>query len=128
MTLLLFLHRCKFWFSLIIIHPRDQAKTTFTVLMARIPIGECRLVCNPPTNFQRCMVNIFCDFVEKIGDILFSDFVTYGTSVDHCLYNLTKILQRCKEIDLMLNWELFPFMIRDKTIFGQKFPKRYKFG
>jgi hypothetical protein len=88
--------------------------------MARIPIGECRLVCNPPTNFQRCMVNIFFAFVETIGEILFSDFVTCGTSVDHYLYNLTKILQRCKEIDLMLNWEIFPFMIRQKTIFGKK--------
>jgi hypothetical protein len=33
------------------------------------------------------------------------DFSIYGKSFDDCLKNLDKVLQRCKEKHLVLNWE-----------------------
>jgi hypothetical protein len=62
----------------------------------------------------------FWDYAEKIAEVLFKKFVSYGTSFDHCIYNLKKVLQPCKESNLMLNWELCHFMIRKKIIFGQR--------
>jgi hypothetical protein len=35
---------------------------------------------------------------------------------DHCLRNLDRVLQRCKEKDLVLNWERCHFMVREGIV------------
>jgi hypothetical protein len=35
----------------------------------------------------------------------------YGTSFDECLNNLFKVLQRCEEVDLVLNRDKCYFMV-----------------
>ena len=62
-------------------------------------------LCNAPATFQRCMVSIFSDMLEKSMEVFTDDFSVYGTSYDSCLQNLEKILDRCEETDLVLNWE-----------------------
>ncbi|WVZ52492.1 hypothetical protein U9M48_003546 [Paspalum notatum var. saurae] len=62
-------------------------------------------LCNAPASFQRCMMAIFSDFIENIIEVFMDDFSVYGKSFDQCLENLEKVLQRCKEVDLVLNWE-----------------------
>ena len=66
------------------------------------------------------MVNIFGNFVEDIVEVLFNNLISYGTTFDQCLYNLTKVLQRCIEAKLMLNWELCHFMVREEIVFGRR--------
>ena len=105
-------------FSQIQIHPEDQEKTTFTCpygtyAYRRMPFG----LCNASATFQKCMMNIFGNFVEDIVDVLFKNFISYGTTFDHCLYNLTKVLQRCKKTKLVLNWECCHFMVREGFFF-----------
>lgn len=60
-------------------------------------------LCNAPATFQRCMNDIFADFVEEIMEVFMDDFLVYGTSFDDCLRNLTKVLQRCEDTNLVLN-------------------------
>ncbi|XP_022869597.1 uncharacterized protein K02A2.6-like [Olea europaea var. sylvestris] len=53
-------------YNQIVIAPEDQEKTTFTcpyrtVTFRRMPFG----LCNAPATFQRCMMAIFSDMVEK---------------------------------------------------------------
>nr|CAN65374.1 hypothetical protein VITISV_032197 [Vitis vinifera] len=48
----------------------DQEKTTFTCPFGtyayrRMPFG----LCNAPTTFQRCMLSIFSDMVERIMEV-----------------------------------------------------------
>jgi hypothetical protein len=48
------------------VDPQDQEKTTFTCPFGtfayrRMPFG----LCNAPATFQRCMMSIFSDMVEK---------------------------------------------------------------
>ena len=61
-------------------------------------------LCNVPANFQRCMTAIFSGFCEKIVEVFMDDFSIYDTYFDDCLSNLDRVLQRCDEINLVLNW------------------------
>ncbi|CAN6579330.1 unnamed protein product [Malus baccata var. baccata] len=106
-------------YNQIVIAPEDQEKTTFTCPFGtfayrRMPFG----LCNAPATFQRCMVNIFSDYVEKIIEIFMDDFSVFGNSFDHCLSNLTLILKRCVETNLVLNWEKCHFMVKQGIVLG----------
>uniref|UniRef100_A0A2N9H9R5 Reverse transcriptase domain-containing protein n=1 Tax=Fagus sylvatica TaxID=28930 RepID=A0A2N9H9R5_FAGSY len=84
----------------------DQGKTTFTCpfgtfAFRRMPFG----LCNAPATFQRCMVSIFSDMVEKFMEVFMDDLSVFGDSFDDCLNNLKLVLARCVEKGLVLNWE-----------------------
>jgi hypothetical protein len=88
------------------IHPDDQSKTTFTCPYRTY--AYCRMsfgLCNAPASFQRCMMSIFSDMIEEIMEVFMDDFSVYGKTFDDCLENLDKVLQRCEEKHLVLNWE-----------------------
>ncbi|XP_062100770.1 uncharacterized protein LOC133806691 [Humulus lupulus] len=46
------------------------------------------------------------------------DFSVYGDSFDRCLHNLTLVLQRCIETNLVLNWEKCHFMVNQGIVLG----------
>ena len=62
-------------------------------------------LCNAPGTFQRCMMAIFSDMVEKTIEVFMNDFSVLGSSFDDCLENLRAVLVRCEETNLVLNWE-----------------------
>ncbi|KAF5809903.1 putative nucleotidyltransferase, Ribonuclease H [Helianthus annuus] len=103
------------------IAPEDQEKTTFTCpygtyAYRRMPFG----LCNAPATFQRCMIAIFQDMVESSMEVFMDDFSLYGSSFDQCLMNLEKMLKRCVETQLMLNWEKCHFMVTEGIVLGHK--------
>ena len=51
------------------------------------------------------MMSIFSDYVERIIEVFMDDFTVYGDSLDKCLENLSLILKRCTETNLVLNYE-----------------------
>nr|GEU91886.1 reverse transcriptase domain-containing protein [Tanacetum cinerariifolium] len=76
------------------IDPRDQEKTTFTCpygtfAYRRMPFG----LCNAPGTFQRCMLAIFHNMVEKTMEVFMDDFSVFGNSFKNCLSRLDKMLQ-----------------------------------
>nr|GFA47143.1 reverse transcriptase domain-containing protein [Tanacetum cinerariifolium] len=76
------------------INPRDQEKTTFTCLYGmfayrRMPFD----LCNAPGTFQRCMLAIFHDMVEKTMEVFMDDFSVFGNSFETCLSRLDKMPQ-----------------------------------
>ncbi|KAK1417158.1 hypothetical protein QVD17_26281 [Tagetes erecta] len=103
------------------IAPEDQEKTTFTCpygtfAYRRMPFG----LCNAPATFQRCMVAIFHDMIEDSMEVFMDDFSVFGSSFDSCLSNLERMLARCEETNLMLNWEKCHFMVREGIVLGHK--------
>jgi len=99
--------------------PEDQEKTTFTcpfVTFAyrRMPFG----LCNAPATFQRCMISIFSDMVERFLEVFMDDFSIFGSSFEECLHHLTLVLVRCKEKNLVLIWEKCPFMVHQGIVLG----------
>ncbi|CAN6583707.1 unnamed protein product [Malus baccata var. baccata] len=106
-------------YNQIVIAPEDQEKTTFTCPFGtfayrRMPFG----LCNAPATFQRCMMSIFSDYVEKIIEVFIDDFSVFGDSFDGCLHNLSLILKRCIETNLVLNWEKCHFMVKQGIVLG----------
>ena len=86
------------------ISAEDQEETTFTCPFGtyayrRMPFG----LCNAPATFQRCMLSIFSDMVERIMEIYMDDITVYGGSFEECLVNLETILHRCIEKNLVLS-------------------------
>nr|GFA92048.1 reverse transcriptase domain-containing protein [Tanacetum cinerariifolium] len=66
------------------IDPRDQEKTTFTCpygtfVYRRMPFG----LCNALGTFQRCMLAIFYDMVEKTMEVFMDDFSIFGIVLGH---------------------------------------------
>lgn len=101
-------------YNQIAIASKDQEKTTFTCpygtfTYKRMPFG----LCNAPTTFQRCIMSIFSDMVEKYIEICMDDFLVFGSSFDKCLDNLALVMKRCKETNLVLNWKKCHFIVKE---------------
>ena len=112
-------------YNQIAIAPEDQEKTTFTCpygtfAFRRMPFG----LCNAPGTFQRCMMAIFSDMVEKTIEIFMDDFSVMGNSFDNCLTNLRAVLARCEETNLVLNWEKCHFMVQEGIVLGHRISAR----
>nr|GFA65297.1 reverse transcriptase domain-containing protein [Tanacetum cinerariifolium] len=103
---------------------KDQEKTTFTCPYGTfayrcMPFG----LCNTPSTFQRCMMAIFHDMIEKTMEVFMDDFSVFGNSFQTCLSHLEKILKRCEDTNLCLNWEKSHFMVKEGIVLGHKISK-----
>ncbi|RDX88818.1 Retrovirus-related Pol polyprotein from transposon 17.6, partial [Mucuna pruriens] len=101
------------------IAPEDQHKTTFTCpfgtfAYTRMPFG----LCNAPSTFQRCMTSIFSDLLQKCMEVFMDDFTVYVDSFEACLSNLSKVLKRCIDTNLVLNFEKCHFMVTQGIVLG----------
>ncbi|RDX94083.1 Retrovirus-related Pol polyprotein, partial [Mucuna pruriens] len=97
----------------------DQHKTTFTCpfgtfAYTRMPFG----LCNAPSTFQRCMMSIFSDLLQDCMEVFMDDFTVYAESFDACLNNLSKVLKRCTDTNLVLNFEKCHFMVTEGIVLG----------
>ncbi|GJR04072.1 reverse transcriptase domain-containing protein [Tanacetum coccineum] len=106
------------------IDPQDQEKTTFTCpygtfAYRRMPFG----LCNAPGTFQRCMMAIFHDMIEKTMEVFMDNFLVFGDSFASCLSNLERMLKRCEDTNLVLNWEKCHFMCKEGIVLGHKISK-----
>ncbi|GJR21023.1 putative reverse transcriptase domain-containing protein [Tanacetum coccineum] len=77
------------------IYPLDQEKTTFTCpyetfAYRRMPFG----LCNAPGTFQRCMVAIFHDMIEKTMEVFMDDFSVLD---DSFFLTISHLGQKCSK-------------------------------
>ncbi|GJT09021.1 reverse transcriptase domain-containing protein [Tanacetum coccineum] len=106
------------------IDPKDQEKTTFTCpyrtfAYRRMPFG----LCNALGMFQRCMMTIFHDMIEETMEVFMDNFLVFGDSFSSCLSYLDKMLKRCEDTNLVLNWEKCHFMVKEGIVLGHKISK-----
>ncbi|RDX82436.1 Retrovirus-related Pol polyprotein, partial [Mucuna pruriens] len=97
----------------------DQHKTTFTCpfgtfAYTRMPFG----LCNAPSTFQCCMTSIFSDLLQDCMEVFMDDFTVYADSFETCLSNLSKVLKRCININLVLNFEKCHFKMTKGILLG----------
>nr|GEW27856.1 reverse transcriptase domain-containing protein [Tanacetum cinerariifolium] len=108
----------------ILIDPQDQEKTTFTCPYGtfsyrRMPFS----LYNASGTFQRCMMDIFYDMIEKTTEVFMNNFSVFSDSFPLCLSYLEKMLKRCKDTNLVLKWEKCHFMVKEGIVFGHKISK-----
>nr|GEW57474.1 reverse transcriptase domain-containing protein [Tanacetum cinerariifolium] len=114
------------------IDPKDQEKTTFTCPYGTfayrcMPFG----LCNAPGTFQRCMMVIFHDMIEKTMEVFMDDFFVFGNSFQSCFSHLERMLKRCEDTNLCLNWEKSHFMVKGSdfaigAVLGQRQDKHFR--
>ncbi|GKE18723.1 reverse transcriptase domain-containing protein [Tanacetum coccineum] len=102
----------------------DQVKTTFrfpygTFAYRRMPFG----LCNAPAIFQRCMIAIFHDMCKEFIEVFMDDFSVFKNLFHFCLTNLSKMLARCEETNLVLNWEKCHFIVKEGIVLCHKISK-----
>ena len=74
--------------------------------------------------FQRCMLSIFSDMVDRIMKVFMDDITIYGSIFKECLVNLKASLNRCIENDLVLNREKCHFMVQQRIVLGHIISKK----
>ena len=62
-------------------------------------------LCNAPSTFKICMMAIFTDYIDNFMEMFMDDFSVFGSSFDVCFANLSTVLKRCEEVNLVLSWE-----------------------
>nr|GEZ47405.1 reverse transcriptase domain-containing protein [Tanacetum cinerariifolium] len=104
------------------IDPKDQEKTTFTCpygtfVYKHMPFG----LCNAPGTFQRCMMAIFHDMIEKTMEVFMDDLSVFKNSFSTCLINLERMLKRCEDTKLALNCDYAV-----GAVLGQRIEKHFR--
>ncbi|RDX82609.1 hypothetical protein CR513_36581, partial [Mucuna pruriens] len=63
-------------------------------------------------------MSIFSNLLQDCMDIFMDDFTVYADSFDACLGNLSKVLTRCIDTNLVLNFEKCHFMVIEGIVLG----------
>nr|GEY12957.1 reverse transcriptase domain-containing protein [Tanacetum cinerariifolium] len=74
--------------------------------------------------FQRCMMAIFHDMIEKTMEVFMDDFSVFGNSFQSYLSHLEKMLKMCEDTNLCLNWEKSHFMVKECIVLCHKISKQ----
>nr|GEW55678.1 reverse transcriptase domain-containing protein [Tanacetum cinerariifolium] len=69
------------------------------------------------------MMAIFHDMIEKMMEVFMDDFSVFGNSFGTCLSHLDKMLKRCEDTNLCLNWEKSHFMVKEGIVLCHKISK-----
>nr|GEY50468.1 reverse transcriptase domain-containing protein [Tanacetum cinerariifolium] len=80
-------------------------------------------LCNAHGTFQRCMMAIFHDMIEKTMEVFMDDFLIFEESFSSCLSHLDTMLQWCEDTNLVLNWEKCHFIVKEGIVLGHKISK-----
>nr|GEW41368.1 reverse transcriptase domain-containing protein [Tanacetum cinerariifolium] len=80
-------------------------------------------LCNAPGTFQMCMIAVFHDMIEKTMEVFMDDFSVFENSFQTCLSYLERMLKRCEDTNLCLNWEKSHFMVKDGIVLSHKISK-----
>ncbi|GJX48925.1 reverse transcriptase domain-containing protein [Tanacetum coccineum] len=56
-------------------------------------------------------------------EVFMDDFLVFGNSFGNCLSHVDKMLKRCEDTNLCLNWEKSHFMVKEGIVLGHKISK-----
>jgi hypothetical protein len=119
-------------FFAFLLDTRGSCKSLFTrMINTRQPYGTFAYrrmslsLCNAPASFQCCMMAVCSEFIEEIVEVFMDDFFVYGKTFVDCLTNLDKVLTRCVEVDLVLNWKKMPLHGKARYSVGTRYIRKW---
>nr|GEX85265.1 reverse transcriptase domain-containing protein [Tanacetum cinerariifolium] len=62
--------------------------------------------------------------IKKTMEVFMDDFSVFGNSIQSSLSHLERMLKRCEDTNLCLNWEKSYFMVKDGVVLGYKISKQ----
>nr|GFB62014.1 retrovirus-related Pol polyprotein from transposon 17.6 [Tanacetum cinerariifolium] len=109
--------------------PRIRRKPRSPAPMERLLIAACllgyaMLQARFKGTFQKCMMAIFHDMIEKTMEVFMDDFSVFRNSFQSCLSHSDQMLKRCKDTNLCLNWEKSHFMVKEGIVLRHKISKQ----
>ena len=66
------------------------------------------------------MMSIFSYMVEETIEVFIDDFSVVGDSFERCLNNLSEVLKRCEDCNLVLNWEKCHLVVKEGIVLGHR--------
>ncbi|GJV73162.1 reverse transcriptase domain-containing protein [Tanacetum coccineum] len=108
------------------IDPNDQEKTTFTCPYLTLPYRRMPFGFTIHHNhFPECMMAMLPRHEsKKTMKVLMDDFSGFWEFLSStCLTHLEKMLKRCEDTNLALNWEKSHFMVKEGIVLGHKISK-----
>nr|GEV17396.1 reverse transcriptase domain-containing protein [Tanacetum cinerariifolium] len=81
-------------------------------------------LCNAPGTFQRFVMAIFHDMIEKTMEVFMDDFLVFENSFQTRLSHLERMLKRCEDTNFCLNWEKSHFMVKEGIVLSHKISKK----
>nr|GEW44198.1 hypothetical protein [Tanacetum cinerariifolium] len=69
------------------------------------------------------MIKSSVDEPPETMEVFMDDFSVFGNSFENCFSHLDKMLHRCKDTKLCLNWEKSHFMVKEGIVLGHKISK-----
>lgn len=85
------------------IAPKDQLKTCFITEWGAFAYRVMSFgLMNAPATFQRAVLEIFVEYLDKVMKVLLDDFSIYGSKDEH-FQHIKVCLQKCQENGLSLN-------------------------
>ncbi|RDX74158.1 Retrovirus-related Pol polyprotein, partial [Mucuna pruriens] len=101
------------------IAPEDQHKTTFTCPFNTFAYTRMSFaLCYAPSTFQCYINSIFSNLLQDCMEVFMDDFIVYAMSFYACLENLSRVLTRCINTNLLLNFKKCHFMVTKGIVLG----------
>nr|GEV46333.1 reverse transcriptase domain-containing protein [Tanacetum cinerariifolium] len=69
------------------------------------------------------MMVIFLDMIETTMEVFMDDCSVFENSFGTCLFHLEKMLKRCEDTNICLNWEKSHFMVKEGIVLVLKISK-----
>nr|GEX71358.1 reverse transcriptase domain-containing protein [Tanacetum cinerariifolium] len=114
----------------VVTNKKDELVRTRTITGWRVSIDYSKLNeatakdhFSLPFKDQMYILAIFHDMIKESIEVFMEDFSIFGNSFDNCLNNFDKMLQRCKDANLVLGWEECHFMVKEVIVLGHKVSK-----
>nr|GEV21359.1 DNA-directed DNA polymerase [Tanacetum cinerariifolium] len=101
-----------------------EEKTTLITVLKSHKRAIAWKLSNIKDTFQRCMMEIFHDMIKKTMEVFMDDFSVFGNSFQSCHSHLERMLKRCEDTNLCLNWEKSHFMVNEGIVLGHKVSKQ----
>ena len=61
-------------------------------------------------------VGFFSDMIERFLEVFIDDFSVFGTDFNEGLHHLSLVLIRCKDKNIVLNWEKCHFIVKYEIV------------